>query len=103
ISIALAFYCFLDTPEDFRLCVSRASLSKYQPQTTAAVCAALSGAYNSVVGIPADWCLGANSLGIGRQRQQLADRLLAVWSGVYSISVPQPRQSLSVTAPRAIR
>ncbi|NER32060.1 MAG: ADP-ribosylglycohydrolase family protein, partial [Symploca sp. SIO1C4] len=42
ISIALAFYCFLDTPEDFRLCVSRASLSKYQPQTTAAVCAALS-------------------------------------------------------------
>lgn len=102
ISVALAFYCFLDTPEDFRLCVSRASLSRYKPQTTAALCAALSGAYNSIIGIPVDWRLGANRLGIGIERQKLADRLLAAWSGVYSISEQQQRQSLSVAAPRAI-
>ncbi|NEO98378.1 MAG: ADP-ribosylglycohydrolase family protein [Symploca sp. SIO2E9] len=103
ISIALAFYCFLDTPEDFRLCVSRASLSRYQSQMTATLCAALSGAYNSVLGIPVDWRLGANRLGIGIERQQLADKLLALWSGVYSISEQQQQQILSVAAPREIR
>ncbi|NEP61761.1 MAG: ADP-ribosylglycohydrolase family protein, partial [Symploca sp. SIO2G7] len=57
ISIALAFYCFLSTPEDFRLCVNRAVRTCHQPQITAALTGALSGAYNSIIDIPVSWRL----------------------------------------------
>lgn len=102
-SIALAFYCFLSTPEDFRLCVTRAIRSNYQPQITAALTGALSGAYNSMAGMPVAWRLGVNRTHIGLHRQQLADRLLAVWSGVYDTSSAQRWQFAAVAAPRVIQ
>jgi hypothetical protein len=55
--IALAFYCFLSTLDDFRLSVMRAALTNYQPQITSAIAAALSGAYNTTSGIPINWRL----------------------------------------------
>lgn len=102
-SIALAFYCFLSTPEDFRLCVTRAICSSYQPQITATLTGALSGAYNSRTGLPVNWRLCVNRTHLGVHRQQLADRLLAVWSGVYDTSSVERCQFAAVAAPQVIQ
>jgi ADP-ribosylglycohydrolase len=102
-SIALAFYCFLHTPEDFRLSVTRATRTGYQPQITAALTGALSGVYNSIIGIPVGWRLAANRISTGSQRLQLADHLLAVWSGVYDVSATEQLQQAAVAAPRVIQ
>lgn len=85
-SIALAFYCFLNNPEDFRISVTRAMRSGYQPQMTAAITGILSGVYNSMMGIPVGWRVAAQRIEVWQKRQQLASRLLAVWSGVWDIS-----------------
>jgi ADP-ribosylglycohydrolase len=106
--IALGFYCFLSTLEDFRLSIARAARSGYQPPITCAITGALSGAYNSTVGIPAGWRLSWNQpkWGITSDAQlfQLADNLLAVWSGVYDASTAiQVQQMSAVAAPRVIQ
>lgn len=102
-SIALAFYCFLSTPEDFRLAVSRAARIGYQPQITTALTGALAGAYNSIIGIPVNWRLTANRINNGNQRLQLANRLLEAWAGVYDVSALGQGQPLAVAAPRVIQ
>ncbi|MBV9388094.1 MAG: ADP-ribosylglycohydrolase family protein, partial [Chroococcidiopsidaceae cyanobacterium CP_BM_ER_R8_30] len=92
-SLALALYCFLSTVEDYRLSVLRATQIGIQSQITATLTGALSGSYNSTVGIPsplqmvasrsdtalADWGMNTTT-----QMLKLADKLLAVWSGAYS-------------------
>jgi hypothetical protein len=83
-AIALAFYCFLYTPEDFRLCVSRAVGSGYQTPITAALTGALAGVYNGINGIPVSWRVAALKLPVFIQRRQLTDQLLAIWLGVYN-------------------
>ena len=55
IPIALAFYCFLNTPEDLRLSVVRAARCGIAGQLTCALTGALSGAYNGVGAIPVEW------------------------------------------------
>ncbi|HEY9635128.1 MAG TPA: ADP-ribosylglycohydrolase family protein [Coleofasciculaceae cyanobacterium] len=102
-SIALAFYCFLSTPEDFRLCVTRAARTGCQSQITASLTGTLAGVYNSIIGIPVSWRLTANQISIGIQKLQQADRLLAVWSGVYDVSVVDQCQWTAVAAPRVIQ
>lgn len=102
-SVALAFYCFLSTPEDFRLCVNRASHTRYHSETTVALTGALAGVYNSIIGIPIRWRLAANRINVGLHRLQLADRLLEVWSGVYDTSTSVESQRLTVAAPRVIQ
>lgn len=103
LSIALAFYCFLSTPEDFRLSVTRAVRSSYQPEITAALTGALSGVYNSIIGIPTNWCLVAKRINTGIQRLQQADHLLAVWSGVYNVSAVHQYQQAAIAAPHVIQ
>ncbi|QFS45764.1 ADP-ribosylglycohydrolase family protein [Nostoc sphaeroides] len=126
--IAMAFYCFLSTLEDFRLAVLRAtynSNSKVQDatplslQATGAITGALSGAYNGIGSIPVNWqvlLLQRNSpiwgLTSFSQMLKLIDAFVAVWSGVYDIAL-NPRELteegcevalLSVyAAPRVIR
>lgn len=102
-SIALAFYCFLSTPEDFRLCVSRAARTRCQPQITSALTGALAGVYNSLIGIPVNWRIPANQLTSSIHRLQLADRLLEVWAGVYDVSASAKIRRLTVAAPRVIQ
>ncbi|MGB5963161.1 MAG: ADP-ribosylglycohydrolase family protein [Coleofasciculaceae cyanobacterium] len=102
-AIALAFYCFLSTPEDFRLSLSRASLITYQPQLTSALTGALAGAYNSNMGIPIGWRLEANQINMSIQRLKLSEQLLAVWSGAYGVSVIEPLPWAAIAAPRVIR
>ncbi|WP_392531495.1 ADP-ribosylglycohydrolase family protein [Nostoc sp. C117] len=98
-TIAMAFYCFLGTLEDFRLAVLRATHngdSKVQDSTrliaesTGAITGALSGAHNSTAGIPLNWRVlllqkdsPASELTSFSQMLKLADALVAVWSGLY--------------------
>ncbi len=103
ISIALAFYCFLNNPEDFRISITRAIRSGYQPQMTAAITGILSGVYNSMVGIPVAWRVAAQRSNIWQKRQQLASHLLAVWSGVWDISEIELSNLVTVAGAGAIQ
>ncbi|MBW4542975.1 MAG: ADP-ribosylglycohydrolase family protein [Symplocastrum torsivum CPER-KK1] len=103
LSIALALYCFLHTPEDFRLCVTRAIRTGYQPQLTATLTGTLAGVYNSIIGIPVGWQLASQQIPMGVQWMQLAERLFAVWSGIYDVSVAEQFPSVAIAAPRVIQ
>jgi ADP-ribosylglycohydrolase len=129
-TIAMAFYCFLSTLEDFRLAVLQATRngnSQVQNATplssrsrgTGAITGALAGAYNGTGGIPVNWqvlLLQKNSPAWGlssfSQMLKLTDVFVAVWSGVYDLTL-NPKEfteegfeeaPLSVyAAPRVIR
>jgi len=112
--IALAFYCFLSTLEDFRLSIMRAACKSVQPQLTSAITGALSGAYNSTSGIPASLRLelsrtGTQLSGSGMTAEtemlELSDSLVAVWSGVYDQANHEAEltQIAAIAAPRTIR
>ncbi|MUG95271.1 ADP-ribosylglycohydrolase family protein [Scytonema sp. UIC 10036] len=123
--IAMAFYCFLSTLEDFRLSVLRADrLSRYS-KTIGTVTGALSGAYNSNSGIPVTWQISLERSNLAQKWQmansdnmlRLTNTLMAVWSGVYDIGRdsnefgeekslvgPSFKSSLqAIAAPRVIR
>ncbi|MDF5711100.1 MAG: ADP-ribosylglycohydrolase family protein [Nostoc sp. S4] len=128
-TIAIAFYCFLSTSEDFRLAVLRATKNGHtiedatslMARSTSVITAALSGAYNTTAGIPLNWRLflqrnlPASELTSFEQMLELADALVAVWSGLYDNVRLHPKEltqqgcamsrvMLSVyAAPRVIR
>jgi len=121
IPIAIAFYCFLSTPEDLRLSVVRAARCG-AGQLTCALTGALSGAYNGTVAIPVEW-RQAPRAGVewlvpdeGRESSvwgtssdasivELANNLFAVWAGVYTPDdgVRSAARFRVVTAPYVIR
>jgi ADP-ribosylglycohydrolase len=102
--IALAFYCFLGTPEDYRLSINRAARTAPLPQITCALVGALSGAYNSTAGIPLGWRLTANTQEQLYISPQLTDSLFAVWSGVCDASTSEAfYPSYAIAAPRVIQ
>ncbi|MFN6463465.1 MAG: ADP-ribosylglycohydrolase family protein [Nostoc sp. DedVER02] len=97
-TIAMAFYCFLSTLEDFRLAVLRATYNdnstSVSSQATGAITGALSGAHNGIGSIPVNWqvlLLQSNSPVWGltsfSQMLELTDAFVAVWSGVYNIAL----------------
>ncbi len=95
-NLAIAFYCFLSSLEDFRLSVSRATQVNSRSVYMNAITAALSGAYNATTGIPVSWrfLLAKNSPAQWQttdlpQMVKLADILVATWSGVYHSSLDQ--------------
>lgn len=92
-SIAMAFYCFLSTLEDFRLGTLRATNTSQtvilvQRAAQGAIAGALLGAYNSMVGIPVTWLmqdkakLSPRIISFSRMLK-LADVLAVMWSGAY--------------------
>lgn len=107
-AIALGFFCFLSTLEDLRLSLVRAAQTSDQPQLTTAIAGALSGAYNSISSIPISWRMAyshpspAEGETTAAEILQLADSLVAVWSGVYNQAIP-PTQVTAIAAPRVIR
>jgi ADP-ribosylglycohydrolase len=121
IPIALAFYCFLSTPEDLRLSVVRAARSGIAGQLTCALTGALSGAYNGAAAIPVEWrqvlwAVESQPLVEGREPSlwgtssdakilELASNLFAVWAGVYNPSAGPDSAVLAraVAAPYVIR
>ncbi|WP_250126136.1 ADP-ribosylglycohydrolase family protein [Chroococcidiopsis sp. CCMEE 29] len=113
-AIALAFYCFLSTLEDFRLSTIRAACKSVQPRLTSAITGALSGAYNSTSGIPAsvrlelfrtDTQLAGSGMTAETEMLELSDSLVAVWSGVYDQANHEAEltQIAAIAAPRTIR
>jgi hypothetical protein len=92
-TIAIAFYCFAMTKEDFRLTCLRSS--KHNSPACGAIAGAISGAYNSIAGIPITWNLGLDETKLAQwgltnfsQMVKLSDELVAVWSGAYNL-LPQ--------------
>ncbi|WRH66148.1 MAG: ADP-ribosylglycohydrolase family protein [Planktothrix sp. GU0601_MAG3] len=100
-ALALGFYCFLSTPEDYSLTVWRCRQTGYQPEITAAIGGALSGAYQGLIAIPVKWRLEFQDPSIWslthpeiennpvkldptqEELLHLAQGLFALWSGVY--------------------
>ncbi|MEG4408840.1 ADP-ribosylglycohydrolase family protein [Microcoleus sp. MON2_D5] len=122
IPITLAFYCFLNTPEDLRLSVVRAARCGIAGQLTCALTGALSGAYNGVAAIPVEWRqvssadVKSQQLADGRETSlwgsgsdakivELANNLFAVWAGVYRPDAGLDSAALAraVAAPYVIR
>jgi hypothetical protein len=101
--VTVALYGFLSTPTDFRLSLLRTAQILHQPQLSCAIVGALSGAYNSVAGIPLQWrqsfnvsfnlkavqppqpetqtAIQAKLLPAEAELRQQADLLWATWSG----------------------
>jgi ADP-ribosylglycohydrolase len=122
IPIALAFYCFLNTPEDLRLSVLRAARCGIAGQLTCALTGALSGAYNGAAAIPVEWrqvslpSLEPGPLVCDREPSfwgtgsdvkivELANNLFAVWAGVYrpDAAIDSAALARAVAAPYVIR
>ncbi len=89
-TIATAFYCFLSTLEDYRLSVLRAVEIGNGLEATAAITGSLSGAYNSMVGIPMKlqqrlWQTNVSEWQLSNpwQMLKLTDALFSTWSGAY--------------------
>jgi ADP-ribosylglycohydrolase len=104
-NLALALYCFLSSLEDFPLTLLRANKSGRDEdigslgrQATTILGGALSGAYNSSVGIPPHWqmLLSTNNSPIWGENNysqilKIANDLVTVWSGAYTIT-PQTHE-----------
>lgn len=96
IAIALAFYCFLSTPEDLRLSVLRSLRLQDRSPLVTVVTAALSGTYNAYGGIPSQWRMATDD-----QIRKLSLRLYAAWAGVCDASQITSEWGLpAVAAPR---
>jgi hypothetical protein len=85
--VAIGFYCFLATLEDFRLSILLAHKNSIP---TSLISGALSGAYNSMAGIPISWqlqysCLKSSITGLDSFKEivKLSDGVFATWSGLY--------------------
>ncbi len=93
-AVAMALYCFMSTLEDFRLSILRANdKSDALSPATGAITGALSGAYNSLTSIPVSWQMklsppnsATSRLSNRKQMIELADALVAVWSGAYDLT-----------------
>ena len=110
-TIAIAFYCFLSTPEDFQLSVLRAVQVANAPGAGAsagALTGAISGAHNSTIGIPLAWRRLGSVRAIESEKSpepefaQLASRLWAVWSGALEPEISRLELE-AIAAPNVIR
>lgn len=96
-SIALAFYCFGSTREDFRLSVLRAARTDKEPLLTCILTGALSGAYNGIPGIPVAWQI--QEYAPGEDMVKLGSRLFAAWSGAYDLeNIPVEIEKAAIVA-----
>jgi hypothetical protein len=79
-STVLAIYCLLSTPEDFSLATRRAYQIEDRSQLTCALTGILSGAQNSLTGIPLNGYIATPEKA---QWLLAAENLLTNWAGVY--------------------
>ncbi|MDJ0692821.1 ADP-ribosylglycohydrolase family protein [Mastigocoleus sp. MO_188.B34] len=109
-AVRLGFYYFINSPEDFRLSILRASRNPYCGVEV--ISGILSGSYNGTLGIPVNWQIGQSNLNIPSSRLtscfqmlELADALIAVWSGVYELGLHSStlEKKLAIAAPSVIQ
>jgi hypothetical protein len=122
LSIGLALYGFLSTPNDFSLTVLRLVQLSHQPTLTCMVAGLLSGLYNGWASLPLLWrqqlwrqqlwqsppvSTSSQAGGIYSESDlfRLTDRLLASWSGAIHPAdwLEHPKFSSLTAAPRLIR
>jgi ADP-ribosylglycohydrolase len=111
--IALALYGFLGTPTNFRLSLLRTAQLQCQPQTACSIVGALSGAYNSLSGLPWPWRKRLQSIdrspvwvwGATSEADLLkqADLLWAAWSGAYNPTEWLSQATRVTASPHVIR
>ncbi len=92
INIVLGIYGFLSSSEDFNLTLNRSNIYALQSDvkllllSSKSIAVILSGAYNTIGGIPIKWRLGKEDM------IKQGDRLFAQWAGIYdnilSTSIP---------------
>ncbi|PZD73867.1 hypothetical protein C1752_01815 [Acaryochloris thomasi RCC1774] len=85
VAIALAFYCWLSTAEQFQLSVLRAHRIPDVSSLTLLLTGAFSGALNGRVGIPQAWLEAGASQNDLQRMEVSANQLLAAWSGCYQV------------------
>lgn len=109
-ALCLALYCFLSTPDDFRLALLRAGRTGVSPQIVCGLTGALAGAYSSIAGLPLVWRLVKTEASTmlnwgvtGDQIKQLATQLFWVWSGVYELDASSGAGIPAIAAPGVIR
>lgn len=110
-AIAIALICFLQTPEDFRLALTRAArivtarASSPEIIPLMALTGAIVGAHTSLTGIPASYQVSDALPALGYPSiaalKALAAALIASWSGLYDTR--SVNLSLPVAAPWVIR
>lgn len=110
-AIALGFYCFLSTAENFQISIQRAAWTQPQPHLTTLLTGALSGAYNSCAGIPMIGQFAKSEMTTRQTRIiepiTVADRLFATWLGLYDVphhmeKKPVKSLMMAVTAPNLL-
>jgi ADP-ribosylglycohydrolase len=116
--IMAALYCCLATPNDWRLAVLRSLQMQMAPALVATLTGAMSGAANSLAGIPVEWRLALDHpnssstlkslwqvVEFEAEVMELASDLLATWSGTYDTQkFPVKRYHVpAIAAPHVIR
>jgi hypothetical protein len=97
---AIAIYSFFSTPEEFSLTILRAYHSDSDNRLTCAISGILSGAYNSLSGIPINGDIATQK----RARwMEAAENLLNLWSGSTGASKLGGSLVLSIASPRVIQ
>lgn len=110
-ALALAYYCFLSTPDYPALALLKAAQTS-QPQPVCALVGALIGAYHGVAGFPAAWRLSFTQETIPASSGEfltssstilhLGDRLFATWCGTYNPATTLLSSATAVAAPGVI-
>jgi hypothetical protein len=99
LAAAIAIYCFFSTPEEFSLSILRAYHSDADNRLTCAIAGILSGAYNSLTGIPLNGDIATQ----GRARwMEAAENLLNLWAG-FSGTNKGGSLVVSIASPRVIQ
>lgn len=90
IAIAYAWYCFLATPQDFKLAVLRATrVDSPLASLTTVLTATLSGAYNGMAGIPLNWRMRVSQHPNYLIEEEVFYELFKTWLGIYDLTSQQ--------------
>ncbi|EDZ96309.1 conserved hypothetical protein [Limnospira maxima CS-328] len=83
-SLALGLYCFLSTPEQPLLTLKRSSQVNSRSALTTIISGILSGAYNTLLGIPVGWRINHQTPYPPAEISMLdlGEKLFKIWSGV---------------------
>lgn len=107
IEIAIALYCFLQTPDNISLALNRAVQLGIKLDIVGALIGALVGTHSSTVGIPAEWqCALQTQFATPEFSQRidhLSAQLVSAWSGVYNSFILQEKELPIATVPWVVR
>lgn len=80
--IPLSLFCFLNNPQDFWLTTQQALSLERQAANVTALSAALSGAYNGITAIPANWRILAQQDGFYEEIMIKTEEMIKEWLGI---------------------